>query len=59
MTDTEFLLVDPATGEIVFSFPLPMIALEVRGRYVASYAIRGVQMSYPSKHWERKRVVCV
>jgi len=38
----------------VFSFPLPMVALQMRGRYVASYAIGGVQMSYPSKHWERK-----
>ena len=54
ITDTEFLLSDPVTGEIVLSFPLPMVALQVRGRYVASYAIRGVQMSYPSKHWERK-----
>jgi hypothetical protein len=58
ITDEEFLLADPATGEIVFSFPLPMIALHVRGRYVASYAIQGVQMSYPSKHWERKHAEC-
>lgn len=52
--DDEFLLADPTTGEVVFSFPLPMIALRVRGRYVSSYAIKGVQMSYPNKHWERK-----
>lgn len=54
ITDTEFLLSDPATGEIVFSFPLPMVALQVRGRYVASYAIRGVQISNASTYWERK-----
>jgi len=54
ITDDEFLLADPTTGEVVFSFPLPMIALQVRGRYVASYAIKGVQMPYPSKTWERK-----
>lgn len=54
ITDTEFLLTDPATGEIVFSFPLPLVALNVRGRYVASYAVRGVHMSWPSKYWERK-----
>lgn len=54
ITDEEFLLNDPTTGEVAFSFPLPMVALQVRGRYVASYAIRGVQMSYPSKHWQRK-----
>ena len=58
ITDDEFLLADPDSGEIVFSFPLPMIALQVRNRYVASYAIQGVQMSYPSKQWERKHAEC-
>jgi hypothetical protein len=55
ITDNEFLLSDPGTSEIVFSFPLPMIALEVRGRYVASYAIQGVQLSHPTKQWARKQ----
>ena len=54
ITDTEFMLTDPGTGEIMFSFPLPLVAVNVRGRYVASYAVRGVQMSWPSKYWERK-----
>ena len=54
ITDEEFLLSDIATGEVVFSFPLPMMALQVRGRYVSSYAIQGVQMAYPTKQWERK-----
>ncbi|WP_434922539.1 hypothetical protein ACR9WD_01365 [Glutamicibacter sp. PAEs-4] len=31
ITDQEFLLSDPGTGEVVFSFPLPMVALHVRG----------------------------
>lgn len=54
ITDDAFLLTDPATGEIVFSFPLPMIALNVQGRYVASYSIQGVEVAHPTKPWERK-----
>ena len=54
ITDDEFLLLAPESGEVVFSFPLPMIALQVRGRYVASYAIQGAKISNSSKHWERK-----
>lgn len=54
ITDDEFLLTEPATGEIVFSFPLPMVALNVRGRYVASYSIQGVVVAHPTKPWERK-----
>lgn len=55
ITDDEFLLSDVAGGEVVFSFPLPTMALQVRGRYVSSYAIQGVEMAYPTPHWERKR----
>ncbi|MGO1694084.1 MAG: integrase core domain-containing protein [Arthrobacter sp.] len=55
ITENEFLLSDPDTSEIVFSFPLPMIALHVRGRYVASYAIQGVQLSHSTKQWARKQ----
>lgn len=54
ITDDAFLLSDPATGEIVFSFPLPMVALNIRGRYVASYSIQGVQVAHSTKHWDRK-----
>lgn len=54
ITDDAFLLTDPVTAEIVFSFPLPMVALNVRGRYVASYSIQGVGVSHPTKPWERK-----
>lgn len=36
ITDEAFLLTDMLTGEIVFSFPLPMIALGVRDRFIAS-----------------------
>jgi hypothetical protein len=35
ITADAFLLTDPVTAEIVFSFPLLMVALNVRGRYVA------------------------
>ncbi|MFB0836107.1 hypothetical protein ACX8Z9_14205 [Arthrobacter halodurans] len=34
ITDDEFLLSDIASGEVVFFFPLPMMALQVRGGYV-------------------------
>ena len=54
ITETAFLLTDPVTAEIVFSFPLPMVALNVRGRYVASYSIQGVDVTHPTKPWERK-----
>lgn len=54
ITDDAFLLSDPATGEIVFSFPLPMVALNVRDRYVASYSIQGVDATYATQHWKRK-----
>jgi len=54
ITDDAFWLIDAATGEVVFSFPLPMIALNIRGRYVASYAIAGVEVTHPTKQWERK-----
>ena len=54
ITSDEFLLSDPDTSEIVFSFPLPMIVLQMRDRWVASYAIQGVQLSYPTKQWARK-----
>ena len=54
ITDETFLLTDMGTGEIVFSFPLPMVALGVRGRFISSYAIRGVQVANPTKQWRRK-----
>lgn len=31
-----------------------MIALQVRGRYVASYAIQDAQLANPTKQWARK-----
>ncbi|TFC93930.1 transposase [Cryobacterium sinapicolor] len=54
ITETAFLLTDPVTAEIVFSFPLPMVALNVRGRYVASYSIQGVGVTHPTKPRERE-----
>lgn len=54
ITDAEFFLSDMATGEIVFSFPLPMVAINTRKRNVASYAIKGVQIVNATKNWERK-----
>lgn len=58
ITDDEFLLVDPRSGEVVFSFPVPMVALRVRGRYVNSYAIRGVFLAEPGAYWQRKYEEC-
>lgn len=54
ITDDSFLLTDMDTGEVVFSFPLPMVALGVRGRFISSYAIRGVQVANPTKQWRSK-----
>ncbi|TFD00505.1 transposase [Cryobacterium sinapicolor] len=54
ITADAFLLTDPVTAEIVFSFPLPMVALNVRGRYIASYSIQGVDVAHPTKPWARK-----
>lgn len=54
ITDDAFLLSDPTTGEIVFSFPLPMVGLNIRDRYVASYSIQGVDATYATRHWKRK-----
>lgn len=53
ITDDEFLLSDVETGQVLFSFPLPLVALQVRGRYIPSYTVRGVQMENPTKHWTR------
>lgn len=54
VTDDEFLLSDPDTGEVVLSFPLPMTAMYQSGKYIASYSIRGIQIQNPTVHWERK-----
>ena len=37
ITDEAFILSDMFTGEIVFAFPLPMVAIKDRKRTVASY----------------------
>ncbi len=54
ITADAFLLTDPVTADIVFSFPLPMVALNVRGRCIASYSIQGVDVVHPTKPWTRK-----
>ncbi|MGV2953354.1 integrase core domain-containing protein [Glutamicibacter sp. AGC46] len=54
ITENEFILSDPDTAEVVLSFPLPIVALRVHGRFVASYSIRGVHLANPTKQWSRK-----
>lgn len=54
ISDEEFLLADPDTGEVVFSFPLPLVAMRVKGRFIISYSIRGVYMANPTPHWSRQ-----
>lgn len=54
VTDDEFLLSDPDTGEVDMSFPLPMTAMYRSGKYIASYSIRGIQIQNPTVHWEIK-----
>lgn len=55
VTNAEYLLADLETAEVVFSFPLPMRALKVHDRQVASYSIDGVASSRATKQWEQKR----
>lgn len=54
ITDDEFMLSDPDTAEVVLCFPLPMIALRVHGKFVASYSIKGIELANPTKQWEQK-----
>lgn len=54
ITAEEFIFSDPETAEVVMSFPLPLVALRVHGRFVASYSIRGIHLANPTKAWSRK-----
>lgn len=54
VTDDEFVLFDPDTGEVVMSFPLPLTALYKSGKLIASYSIRGIYMVNATVTWERK-----
>ena len=54
ISDQEFILSDPDTAEAVLSFPLPIVALRVHGRFVASYSIKGVQVANLTKQWSLK-----
>lgn len=54
ITADEFILSDSDTAEVVLSFRLPMVALRVHQRFVASYSIRGIHLANPTKQWSRK-----
>lgn len=54
ITNKTFWLTDMDTGEVVFSFPLLMVAIGVRGRFTPCYAIRGAQVANPTKQWRSK-----
>ena len=54
VTDTEFLLSDPVTGEVAMSFPLPLMTLRSSGKYIASYAIRGIHLSNATTQWKNQ-----
>lgn len=54
ITDEEFMLTDITSGQVVFSFPLPMIALHVKNRYIDSYSIHGVSIAYSMPYWDQK-----
>lgn len=54
ITEEEFVVADPRIGEVIFSFPLPLVALRVTGHFVPSYSIRGVFLSQPTPYWLRK-----
>jgi len=53
--DAAALLTDPVTAEVVSSFPLLMVTLDVGGRYIASRSIQGVDVTHPAKARERNR----
>ncbi len=57
ITDDEFILAEPHSGEVVFSFPLPLVALPGSGRLVNSYAIRGVSLTNPDPNWQRRHAL--
>ncbi|MHA7227261.1 hypothetical protein [Glutamicibacter soli] len=54
ITEDEFLLSDPVNGDVVMLFPLPMVALKVRGKLASSYTIKGIQVSLATRQWEKK-----
>lgn len=54
ISEKEFILSDPETAEVAFSFPLPKIALKVHGKYVASCSIKGVQLANQTAQWQKK-----
>ena len=54
VTEDEFVLFDPDTGEVVMSVPLPLTALYKSGKLIASYSIRGIYMVNATVNWESK-----
>lgn len=44
----------PSSAILQLSFPLPLVALRVHQRFVASYSIRGIHLAHPTKQWSRK-----
>lgn len=54
ITEDEFLLSNHVNGDVVMSFPLPMVALKVRGKLVSSYSIKGIQVSLATRQWDKK-----
>lgn len=54
VTDDEFVVFDPDTGEVVMSFPLPLTPLYKSGNLIASYSIRGIYMVKATVNWQRK-----
>ena len=54
ITDKEFIPEDPRTGTVAFSFPLPLVALNVNGFHIGSQNIRGVYMAEPSTVWTNR-----
>lgn len=48
IAEDEFILSDPDTAEVVLSFPLPLVALRVHRRFMASYSIKGIHLANPT-----------
>lgn len=56
ITPTEYLLWDPDTGELVMSFPLPLVALPPTNQFIPSYAIKGVKLHNAPDLWTRRKL---
>lgn len=54
ITDTEFLLLNLETSEVVLSSSRTLVALKVEGKFVSSYSISVIQLTMKTRQSEKK-----